>query len=460
MISPVVQIERSAVGGVLVHPKVFVEASPECIAGDFYEPAHGAIWGAFEALDRERRPIDPITVWEQMRVERTVDRLKHCGGHDYIARLMAEVVTVENIAYHARLVRKHAEKRRWATTLRELADRAHNDAEDLEIFFSGSEAQLLRLLEQGRHGAARTVDSYDGMKAAVARAELAFATREDPRPRGVPTGNHLFDRISRGLHPGQLLVIGGRPGMGKSAYLGLNIETAIRAGMPSLLFSLEMPGEEYFDRMLAAGGVEADRLRTGFLSPDDFMKITRTASELGNDRLLEIDDEVGLPINEVRSRARRWRAHGGRACRACRKLDDNARCGHAVVAVDYLQLIKSSRRDSTRTEEVAEVARGLKELARELKLPVIALAQVLRSVDKRDDQRPTMSDLKESGEIEQSADIIAFLYREEKANRECPADQRGTAEFIMAKGRNLPSLTIPLLFQDYYTRFLNPKVEP
>lgn len=434
------EAERNTLGAVLISSALFAEVSGYVEAADFAHPAHVAIWRAMARLDADKRPIDLLTTWDQLAADNATDRLTALGGTAYLEDLLCGVVTVENVAYHAKKVGRLAERRRWGMVLRELAASTYAEDIDEEGFFGGAEARVLELLQQ-RRSTGSLITAKQGLRLVLAEIDDRYEHRDKP-VRGVTIGVGDFDRAANGLRASQLMVIAARPSVGKSALMGNVVEHVSRAGMPVLVFSLEMEASELFERMVAAGGTSADRLRTGKLETRDFVQLNRTASDIATANRISVDQSGDLTIAELRSRTRRWRAGDGKG-------------EHALVCVDYLQLVRGSRdKGQKREEEVAEVSRGLKALAKELKCPVIALAQLNREVEKRGNKRPGLSDLRESGQIEQDADIVAFLYREEVSNPDCKPEDKGTAELIIAKGRGMRCGVVRLVFQADHQRFL------
>lgn len=432
------EAEEAVVGGILVHPRVFAEVAGEVTSDDFAHPKNEALFEAFVMLDRLRKPIDLLTVVEQMRVLDTFDKLNAFRGADHLKFLMSQVPSIDAIGYHAKRVARLAERRRMAAELAELSAQARDESVDLDGFTEMAEARMLDLLQ--RRSTAKFVGVKEGIKSVVKIVQDRYERfiRNEP-PRGVLLGIPKFDRMTGGLKPKQLVVIAARPSVGKSAFAGNAIVRVARHQGPTLFFSLEMSTDEVYERMIAAGGVDGNALRMGALYKDDWARFTLAAGELSDAGRIDVDDTGTLKISELRSRARRWRANQGKG-------------ENAVVVVDYLQLVNgSARKYDKREQEVAEVSRGLKALAKELNCVVIALAQLNRGAD---DRRPTMADLRESGQIEQDADIIGFLYREEVANQKCPPELKGTAELIVGKGRGMPTGTVNLHYDAKHVRFL------
>lgn len=438
--------EESVLGGVLVHPRVFDDVVIELEAVDFYDGRRGAIFEAMLALDRAQAPIDAITVWQQMGTSGTDVKLRGLGGSEYLSHLMSEVVTVENIGFHARIVANLAERRRINGMLQRLLVESRDRSIEHPDFVRGLEAALLEL-GQARRGETTLMDSKAGMNAFLTELEQRVDERDKPTKRGIPIHVPSFDYHSSGLHPGQLMTIAARSGIGKTTLLTDILGKTALSGIPTLLFSLEQTQIEIFEKLIALSGVATNNLRTGYLAADEFVKIHETAGRYADPPRLYVDAPPEMSITELRSKARRWRARQGAGVRA-------------LVAVDFLQLVKPStkRPNFTREQEVAEVARGLKTMAKELECPVIALAQLTREVDKRTDQRPVLADLRESGEIEIASDIVAFLYRSDQ-NPKCLEDEKNDAELIVRKGRGMQRINAKLTWNAKYTRYENRKDE-
>lgn len=431
--------ERAVIGAVLVHPATFADCAGEINAADFYQPRHREIWTAMTALDGRKLPIDAVSVWAQLQLLGAAERFASVGGADFLRDLMVSVVTVDNQAYHARCVARLGERRRFAAELATLTAESRDESKASEDFFDDVEARLLRLLQQ-RKSVVTLVGVKQGAKAVAAAIEERYERRRSNRPAaGIRLGVPQFDGLSSGLRPGQLLVVAARPSVGKSALMGNVAATVAKNQGPVLVFSLEMTATEIYERMFAAAGINGDAMRVGKL--ENWSQLTSVAGELIDAGNIWVDDSATLSISELRSRARRWRANEGKG-------------EEALVCVDYLQLVKGvSAKGDKREQEVAEVSRGLKALAKELQCPVLALAQLNRESERRTDKRPTLADLRESGQIEQDADIVAFLYREDIANPGCADYLRNTAELIIAKGRGMPVGTVRMTYEPQHVRF-------
>jgi len=437
-----IESEAQLVGGILVHPRILPEVIAEVTPPEFCHPALRVIFEAIVALDSDSQPIDAVSVANRMRGDGTFDRLNAAGGDEYLTDLMCKVVTVENHAYHARIVRSKARRRRYAELTDELRVLAYDADTGDDEFFSQVDAALLDLQrgdvvkQQARH-----VNPL--LNESIRDIERRYENRHNPAALGITTAFSELDRTTTGLHPGELWIIAARPSMGKSAFAGNMAVAQSARGFPGLVFSLEMSNLSLVERMLACEGrVDAQSMRSGHLTGDDWKAISRTGDVLAR-RPLWVDDEGTLDIIGIRSRARRWRLTEGASGSPC------------VVIVDYLQLVsaQSRRGELDREREIAAVSRGLKALAKEINGAVVALAQLNRKCEERSNKRPILSDLRDSGQIEQDADVIAFLYRDEVY--EPKTQDKGICEVIIAKQRNGPIGTTRLGWQPRFGRFVD-----
>lgn len=429
-----IEAEQAVLGGLLLDNEAWVEVSDVISASDFYRHDHKLIYEAMLALEREQAPLDIITVAEHLEARGELDRI---GGLSYLVALTEAMPGAVNLAAYADIVRKRS-------TLRQLS-RAANEIAGLVFNPEGREAQqVLDEAERAIFAIAehegRTRQSYrsmtDLMELALDRIQALF--ERDSPITGVATGFNDLDEKTAGLQPSDLIIIAGRPSMGKTAFAVNIAETAaISGGLPVAIFSMEMPGEQLAMRMLSSlGRIDQSRMRTGKLEDADWARLSSAVS-LFQDKKLFVDDTPALTPGDLRARCRR----------IAREF------GLGLVVVDYLQLMQVTGTTENRATEIAEISRSLKAMAKELKVPVIALSQLNRSLESRTDKRPVMSDLRESGAIEQDADLILFIYRDEVYNEESP--DKGTAEIIIAKQRNGPIGFVKLAFLGKYTRFEN-----
>jgi replicative DNA helicase len=439
------EAEESVIGGILVHPRTFNEVAEFLTAEDFYHPALKAIFTAMVELERDSKPIDALTVVEQLRASETLDRLRAFNGPDYLTELMGKVVTVENIGYHGRIVRGKATARRLVESASEIAARGYGEYGDVEAYIDDAQREIFEIAQRSL----RT--SFEHIKPVLKTTIAALERRYDRKQAitGVPTDFKKVDEMTAGLQPGDLVIIAARPSMGKTSFVMNAVQNAaVNHGAPALVFSLEMSKESLCERLLCSQArVDSTKLRGGFLETRDWVQITKAASEIAEAPIF-IDDTGSPTLLEIRAKARRWRANT-----TLFKTPDQL----GVIVIDYMQLIQGrASKDDNRQREISEISRGLKALAKELRVPVVALSQLNRSLESRADKRPMLSDLRESGAIEQDADVIAFIYRDEVYSKdECKDEDRGVAEIIIGKQRNGPTGTARLAFLGTYTRFEN-----
>jgi len=437
--------EVSVLGGVLLYAKAFSQVSDVVVPEDFHHPLHRAIYKAFIELDAASKPIDQITVAEQMRANDSYTELKAFNGEAYFSELTSAVVTVENIAFHARIVQGKATARRLIEASQEIAAKGYGDYGDVDEFVDEAERAVFEIAQRAQRS------SYHPVKKILGSTVKALESRYDRKQAitGVPSGYHKLDALTAGFQPADLVIIAARPSMGKtSLVMNTAQNAAIEFGVPVLVFSLEMSKESLVERMVCCEArVDATRLRCGMLEQRDWINITRAASRI-SEAPIWIDDSGSPTLLEIRARSRRWRSDPD-----IFTVDRQ----QGMIVVDYLQLIHGrqaeGKREQNREREISEISRGLKALAKELRVPILALSQLNRGVESRADKRPQLSDLRESGAIEQDADVIAFIYRDEVYDKESP--DKGVAEIIIGKQRNGPTGTVKLAFLNAYTRFEN-----
>jgi replicative DNA helicase len=439
------EAERSALGGVLVKPSAFDEMATALTADDFLLPAHREIFEAMLALDKRRQPIDVISLGDELKNRGTLGRLE--GGQAYLIELAASVPTAENIVHYARLVREKATLRRLIAACAEIQSRAYGEFGDYEQFLDESESMVFQVAQKNRRENARPIGELMGevLEAIDARA------RESKSVTGVPTGFTKLDEITAGFQPENLIIVAARPGVGKTSW-ALNVAThaALNHKIPVFIFSLEMSKNELIERILAAEArIDSNRMRRGMIEYSEWKNKIYPAGNRISQAPILIDDSPGVNILELRAKARRFRSDP-------RFFPPSAGPRqHGLVVIDYLQLAHGlgGRKEESREREIAEISRGLKALAKELHIPIIAVSQLNRSVEKREDKTPQLSDLRESGAIEQDADIILFIHREEMYNAD-PAG-RGKALLKVGKNRAGPTGEVDLTFIREYTKFEN-----
>ncbi len=427
------EAERAVLGGILLEPEALPAVLEIVHPEDFYAEANTRIFEVMRDLAARGQPVDQVTVRTALVDKNALDAI---GGDEYLLQLTDVIPTVEHIEAHARLVREKAIVRRTMHVCQHIAARGYGDYGSLGAFLDQAERELFEVT------ADRGAQRYELVKPILGRVvgQLKAVQAQGGEVTGVPTGFAGLDRMTTGLHPGQLVIVAGRPGMGKTAFaLNLAYNACKRSERPVIVFSLEMAKEELLRRLVASEArIDGNKLRTGRLRRDDWQRLTTVGGELVHMKMA-IDDTPSISVLEIRAKARRFRA----------EHDDLG-----LVVVDYLQLARSGNRHEIREQEISEISRSLKALAKELSVPVVALSQLNRGVESRSvkDKRPQLSDLRESGAIEQDADVILFVYREE-VYRKDDESVRGIAEIIIGKQRAGPTGTVRLRFFPEYTRF-------
>ena len=423
-----VEAEESLIGAMLLSREAIASAAEICSAGDFYRPAHGHIFESIMSLYAHGEPADPVTVADELRRSGLLDMI---GGSGALVTLQAGTPTTTNAQHYARIVEEHALLRKLIAVAGDIAEMGYSLPEDISAAIDRAEEMMFDVAQR------RTTDTMAPLRDLLGlnldRLEMLYERGESIT--GIPSGYLDLDERLNGLQPNALYIVGARPAMGKSAFaLGMAAHAALEQHKPVLFFSLEMSHMELTQRLLCSEAkVDANRMRNGKLLADDWPKITHAVGRLA-EAPIYIDDNPNLTVMEIRGKARRLKA----------KLGDLG-----LIVIDYLQLMTGRSNAENRQVEVAEISRGLKILARELEVPVVALSQLSRNLEQRADKRPMLSDLRESGSLEQDADVVMFLYRDEVYNPESP--DRGTAEIIVAKHRSGPVGTSRLAFLDHYT---------
>ncbi len=421
--------EESVLGGVLRDTHALDRVIEVMGVDDFYRESHRKIFRAMLALSEKSEPIDIITLTDTLKAR---SELQAVGGATYLAELIDRVPSAANIAHYARIVREKAVLRSLITVSNEIASRCYNGQEDIERFLDEAERLIFDVSEK------RIRQSFfkmgDMIMDTIKTIEKLFERKE--LVTGVPTGFRDLDTKTAGLQPSDLVIVAARPSMGKTAFV-LNIAqyVALHANTAVAIFSLEMSKEQLVMRMLCSEArVDNAKVRTGYLGERDFPRLAMAAGRLA-EAPIYIDDTPAQNVLEVRAKARR--------------LKREANIG--LVVIDYLQLMRGLTAQENRTQELSEISRSLKSLAKELNVPVVALSQLNRQVELRADKKPVMSDIRESGSIEQDADVIMFIYRDEVYKQD--SQDEGVAEIIIGKQRNGPTGIIRLAFRKEYTRF-------
>ena len=429
-----VEAEQSVLGGLLLSVDGWDAVSDAVSAEDFYRPAHRLIFRQIALLAEALEPVDPITVADKLEA---LGELDAAGGLAYLAELAQNTPSASNIRAYAEVVRERAGLRKLIEAAQSIAESGFSpEGRTSHELIAEAETRIMQIAEQGpKAGGPLGVNPL--LKGALDRIEELFQSGGDIT--GLTTGFTQLDRMTSGLQDSDLVIVAGRPSMGKTSFAMNLVENAVLAQeKPILVFSMEMPAEQLIIRMLSSvGRIDQTRIRNGKLEQEDWPKLTTAMNKL-KDVPLFIDDTPALTPAEVRSRVRRVHRENG---------------GLGMIMLDYLQLMRIAGSSEGRTAEISEISRSLKAIAKEFKVPVVALSQLNRALEQRPNKRPVNSDLRESGAIEQDADVIMFIYRDEVYNEESP--DKGTAEIIIGKQRNGPIGTAKLAFIGEYTRFEN-----
>ncbi len=426
------EAEQSVIGAIFLEPQALIMAAELLVPEDFYRIAHQKIFDTMISLSDKGQAIDVVTVTEELSAKK---ELEDVGGISYLTEIANAVPTAANIAFYARIVEEKALLRRLIRVATSIVEDGYAREDEVEALLSEAEKKMMEVSNRKNAGDFRhikdvLVETYDNI-------ELLHTRKGDIT--GIPTGFRDLDKMTAGFQRNDLIILAARPSVGKTAF-ALNVaqNVATKTDENVAIFSLEMGADQLVMRMLCAeGNIDAQVLRTGALEAEDWRKLTMAMGSLSNAGIF-IDDSSGIRVNEIRSK--------------CRRLQQEH--GLGMIIIDYLQLISGSgRAGENRQQEVSEISRSLKGLARELKVPVIALSQLSRGVEQRQDKRPMMSDLRESGSIEQDADIVSFLYREDYYDKE--TENQNIIEIIIAKQRNGPTGTVSLAFAKEYNKFVN-----
>ncbi len=431
------EAEQSVLGGLLLDNNAWDNVAERVVAGDFYSRSHRIVFECIGTLIEKGNPVDLITLSEALENQQTIEDV---GGFVYLAEMMRNTPSAANIYAYADIVRERAVTRELIKVANEIADASYDpQGRPSSELLDFAESKVFQIAEQRANKSEGPENIHSVLEKTVDRIEKLYGQPHDG-VTGVSTGFQDLDKMTAGLQPSDLIIVAGRPSMGKTTFaMNLAENAAMMQDKPALIFSLEMPSEQIMMRMLASlGRIDQTKIRTGQLGDEDWARLSSTMGLLMEKGKMFVDDASGLTPTEVRSRARRiHRDHGGLS----------------MIMIDYLQLMRVPAFSDNRTLEIAEISRSLKALAKELKVPVVALSQLNRGLEQRADKRPINSDLRESGSIEQDADLIMFIYRDE-VYHEDSAD-KGTAEIILGKQRNGPIGRVRLTFQGQYSRFDN-----
>jgi replicative DNA helicase len=433
-----IEAEEAIISAILIDNSTLLDIIDIVSPDDFYRSAHKKIFVAIKDLFKKNEPVDLITLVNALRDQGVLEEI---GGASYLSTLIDSVPAAVNPPYYANIIHNKSSLRRLIANSNEIIRKCYENSSDIDGVIEYSERVVFEISEQKNRQAFHPISKI---------IELNIDALEERQGNhalvtGVPTGFSRLDQLTAGFQNSDLIILAARPAMGKTAFaLNLARNAAIEGNVPVAIFSLEMSKEQLSMRMLCAEArVDSSRIRSGFLSRDDWNKLTNAAGIL-SDAPIYIDDSPDISATSIRTKSRRL------------KMDKNL----GLVIIDYLQLMRSSTHFERRDLEISEISRSLKILAKELNIPVIALSQLNRKLEERSDKRPQLSDLRESGALEQDADVVSFIYRDEVYNKDENNPNRGTAEIILAKQRNGPTGTALLTFLNSYTRFEEMATEP
>ncbi|MBQ2283095.1 MAG: replicative DNA helicase [Agathobacter sp.] len=425
------EAEQSVIGSMIMDKEAIVTAMEILIKEDFYHQQYGVLFDAMIELYSAGQPVDLVTLQNKLKEK---DVPKEISSLEFVRDLVTAVPTSANIKYYANIVKENSMKRKLIRVMEDIENECYAGKESLDSVMDKTEHDVFALLSS------RTGGEYVPIRTVVMNAleKIEKASKQSGTVTGIPTGFIDLDYRTAGLQPSDLILVAARPSMGKTAFvLNLAQHVAFHENLCTAIFSLEMSKEQLVNRLFSLESrVDAQALRTGNLSDADWEKLIEGAGIIGNSELI-IDDTPGISISEMRSKCRKY------------KLEHDLK----LIIIDYLQLMTGSGRSESRQQEISEISRSLKALARELNVPVIALSQLSRAVEQRPDHRPMMSDLRESGAIEQDADVVMFIYRDDYYNKD--TELKGISEIIIAKQRNGPIGTVNLAWLPEYTKFAN-----
>ncbi len=426
-----IEAEQSVIGAMIMDKDAIVTASEMVAQEDFYSKQCGVLFEAMVELNDEGKPVDLITLQDRLKEK---DVPPEVSSLEYIRDLITAVPTSANIKHYVNIVAEKAMLRRLIKLNEEIANACYAGKESLETILEDTEKRVFRLIQR------RNTEDFVPIRQVVMNAmeQIEKASKNKGNVTGIATGFIDLDFRTAGMQPSDLVLIAARPSMGKTAFV-LNIaqHVAFKLDLPVAVFSLEMSKEQLVNRLFSLESkVDAQKLRIGNLSDHEWEKLIESAGVIGQSNLI-IDDTPGITISEMRSKCRKY------------KLEH----GLKMIIIDYLQLMSGSGKNDSRQQEISDISRSLKALARELGVPVLALSQLSRAVEQRPDHRPMLSDLRESGAIEQDADVVMFIYRDDYYHKD--TEKKGIAEIIVAKQRNGPIGTVELVWLPEYTKFAN-----
>ena len=431
-----VEAEQSVIGSMLLDREAIVAASELLTGEDFYNRQYGVLFETMCELHNEGSPVDLVTLQNRLRSKEVPPEV---ASLEFVREMLTAPMISANIKSYANIVAEKATLRRLIRLNEDIANTCYAEKETLEYILEDTEKRVFQLVQK------RTVDSYVPIRQVVMNAmeKIEAAARSNGTVTGIPTGFLDLDYRTAGLQPSDLILIAARPSMGKTALmLNLARNVAFKKNLTMAIFSLEMSKEQLVNRMFSMeSNVDGQKIRTGQMNDQEWEQLIESAGVIGRSSLI-IDDTPGISIAELRSKCRKY------------KLEHNL----SIIMIDYLQLMTGNGKTESRQQEISEISRSLKAVARELSVPVIAFSQLSRAVEQRPDHRPILSDLRESGAIEQDADVVMFIYRDDYYNHD--SEKKGIAEIIIAKQRNGPIGTIELAWLPEYQRFMNLEHRP
>ena len=427
------EAEQSVIGSMIMSRDAIIEASEIITGANFYQQQYGIVFEAMIELNDEGKAVDLVTLQERLKEK---DLPPEISSMEFVRDLLSAVPTSANVKYYAEIVAEKSMLRKLIKTTEEISNACYLGKEKTQDILETTEKKIFDLVQN--RGSQEFVPIRQVVLNAIEKIEKA--SRNQGSVTGIPTGFIDLDYKTSGFQPSDLILVAARPSMGKTAFV-LNIAQymAFRNNVTAAIFSLEMSKEQLVNRLLALESkVDSQNIRTGNLEDEEWAKLIEGANIIGNSHLI-IDDKPGISISELRSKCRKY------------KMEHNL----GIIFIDYLQLMTGSGRSESRQQEISEISRSLKALARELNVPVVALSQLSRAVEQRPDHRPMLSDLRESGAIEQDADVVMFIYRDDYYNKD--SENKNIAEIIIAKQRNGPIGTVNLVWMPNYTKFVNMK---
>ena len=427
------EAEQSVIGSMIMSRDAIIEASEIITGADFYQQQYGIVFEAMVELHDEGKAVDLVTLQERLKEK---DLPPEISSMEFVRDLLSAVPTSANVKYYAEIVAEKAMLRKLIKTTEEISNACYLGKEKTQDILEVTEKKIFDLVQN------RGSQEYVPIRQVVLNAieKIEKASRNQGSVTGIPTGFIDLDYKTSGFQPSDLILVAARPSMGKTAFV-LNIAQymAFHNNVTAAIFSLEMSKEQLVNRLLALESkVDSQNIRTGNLEDEEWAKLIEGANGIGNSNLI-IDDKPGISISELRSKCRKY------------KMEHNL----GIIFIDYLQLMTGSGRSESRQQEISDISRSLKALARELNVPVVALSKLSRAVEQRPDHRPMLSDLRESGAIEQDADVVMFIYRDDYYNKD--SENKNIAEIIIAKQRNGPIGTVNLVWMPNYTKFVNMK---